>query len=272
MPGKGRWLKRRRAEERRIKDRDLTKTVEEVFDPITLSHLYRLLAKGVLRDIKGVVHSGKEARVYWGILKNGEDAAVKIYLSFTAEFRKSIRKYIEGDPRFEAIPKGNFRKLIYAWTRKEYRNLRRLWEHGVRVPRPIAFTGNILVMEFIGERGVRAPLLAEAIGELSSSEIREVYDEVEANLYRMVCDAGLVHADLSEYNIMIYKGKPWIIDVSQAVHYDHPHSREFLERDIGNIYRFFSPVIGSGRVETLRERLMGCLEEWLQRRRGRGST
>ncbi len=263
MPGKGRWLKRRREEERRIKDIDFIKTVEEVFDSITLSHLYRLFSRKILRDIKGVVHAGKEARVYWGILTDGRDAAVKIYLSFSAEFRKSIRKYIEGDPRFENIPKGNFRRLIYEWTRKEFRNLKRLHDNGVRVPQPIGFSGNILVMEFIGERGVRAPLLAEIADDLDLEEYVDIYDDLALNLERMVCKAGIVHADLSEYNLMYYNNVLWIIDVSQAVLYSHPYAKEFLERDLNNIYRFFSPYIGESKIENLGEKLGRCLEKWI---------
>ncbi len=271
MPGKGRWLKRRKAEEKRIKDQDMIKTVEEVFDSITLTYLYRLLAKGPLKDIKGVVHSGKEARVYWGILRDGRDVAVKIYLSFSAEFRKSIRKYIEGDPRFESIPKGNFRKLIYEWTRKEFRNLKRLYQYNVRVPQPITFYGNILVMQFIGEKGRRAPLLAEIASELDVAEIREIYNDLALNIERIVCEAGIIHADLSEFNVMIFQGVPWIIDVSQAVHFNHPHAEEFLQRDINNIYRFFEPYIERLELEELAQSLKRCLREWREGKRDQGS-
>ncbi len=263
MGRKARWLKRRREEERRRKDADLFKTVEEVFDSFTLSHVYRLEARGVIWELKGVVSAGKEARVYWGKDKRGSDIAVKIYLSATAEFRKSIRKYIEGDPRFENIPKGNFRRLIYEWTRKEFRNLRRMREAGVRVPEPIAFSGNVLVMEFLGEEGRRAPLLAEAVEQLSAGELEEMFNDIIGQVKLIVCQAELVHADLSEYNIMIWEGKPWIIDVAQAVHLEHPHAWEFLERDVRNIYSFFSEHIDPGSPDDLLGELRQCMEESL---------
>jgi len=268
---RARWIKRRRDEERRRKDRDLTKTVEEVFDTFTLQHVYRLEARGIIWELKGVVSSGKEARVYWAKARDGRDLAVKIYLSATAEFRKSIRKYIEGDPRFETIPKGNFRRLIYEWTRKEYRNLRRLREAGVRVPQPIAFSGNVLVMEFLGEEGRRAPLLAEAAQELAKEELMEAFQDVKSQVKLMVCGAGLVHADLSEYNIMYWREKPWIIDVAQAVHLGHPHSLEFLERDVRNIYSFFAEHIDPGSPGELLGELRPCLERD-RLGAGRGST
>jgi RIO kinase 1 len=263
MRWRSRWLKREREELlNRRKDRDLIKTVEEVFDSITLGHLYRLEAKGIIWEIKGVVSSGKEARVYWAKSKDGSDLAVKIYLSFTAEFRKSIKKYIEGDPRFEDIPKDNFRKLIYEWTRKEFRNLKRLREAGVRVPAPIAFQGNILVMEFLGENGYRAPLLIEVVNDLSDEELMDIWSDIKEQVRKIVCEARLVHADLSEYNIMLWNGKPWIIDVAQAVHLEHPHAEEFLERDLRNLREFFGERLDiEEEIEELRGEVLTCLKE-----------
>ena len=261
MRRRARWLRRIRDEEERVKDRDMFKIVEEVFDSITMGYVYKLYSRGVIWDLKGVVSSGKEARVYWAKSRSGEDLAVKIYLSATAEFRKSIRKYIIGDPRFEDIPSGNFRRLIYEWARKEYRNLKRMYESGVRVPRPIAHMANIVVMEFLGEEGYRAPLLAEIGDELGSDELKSIFFDVVEQLRLIVCKSGLVHADLSEYNIMVWKDKPWIIDVSQAVRHSHPYAMEFLERDVDNIYSYFEDKIelGLSKEELLGE-LRSCME------------
>ncbi|GAB6148157.1 serine protein kinase RIO [Stetteria hydrogenophila] len=250
---RARWLKRRREEEERRKDRDLTKTVEEVFDSFTMGHIYRLESKGVIWELKGVVSAGKEARVYWAKSRSGEDLAVKIYLSATAEFRKSIKKYIIGDPRFEDIPQGDFRRLIYEWARKEYRNLKRLHEAGVRVPRPIAWSGNVIVMEFIGENGYRAPLLAEEAESLSQEELEGILRELAVQVELIACKARLVHADLSEYNVMLWQGKPWIIDVAQAVHPSHPYALEFLERDVRNITSFFRKHLDRDPLEVMAE-------------------
>ena len=259
MKKKARWLKREREWAERRKDRDLIKTVEEVFDSITMGHIYRLESRGVIWELKGVVSAGKEARVYWGIGRDGMELAVKIYLSFTAEFRKGIRKYIEGDPRFENIPRDNFRKLIYEWTRKEFRNLKRMHEAGVRVPKPIAFSGNVLVMEFLGENGYRAPLLHEIVDEFGEEELMAIWNDVRRQVELIVCKARLVHADLSEYNIIIWEDKPWIIDVAQAVHNEHPYAREFLERDLENLRDFFESRLGElPGFEELREVVLDC--------------
>ncbi len=227
---------------RRIKDKDLYETVEEVFDSFTVLTLYNIIRKGIIKRIYGVISAGKEARVYWAKDNKGQDLAVKIYLTSTAEFRKGILKYIIGDPRFENIPKSNIRKLIYAWTKKEYRNLKRLTDAGVRVPKPIYVMRNILVMEFIGHDGIRAPLLREI--DLGEDEAYRVFNKIVEYIELMYHKAKLVHADLSEYNVMIYDGEPVIIDVSQAVDISHPNALEFLRHDIETITKYFRDKLG----------------------------
>ncbi len=206
--------------------------------------LLEISRRGYIKRIYGVISAGKEARVYWGKDSSGNDIAIKIYLTATAEFRKSIWKYIVGDPRFENIPRGDIRKLIYAWTRKEYRNLKRYYEVGVRVPKPIFVYKNILVMEFIGKNGVRAPLLKEAAPSLDTETLLKIHDKVIEYVEIGYHKAKLVHADLSEFNIMVLDGEPVIIDVSQAVHLDHPKAHVFLYRDLRNIYRYFNEELG----------------------------
>jgi len=227
-------------EEPRRKDKDLFETVEEVFDTATVMTIVELMRRKIIRKLNGVVSAGKEARVYLGTGYNGEYLAVKIYLTSSSEFRKSIYKYIEGDPRFEGIRSKDTRSLIYAWTRKEFRNLKRMHDAGVKVPRPIAFMNNVLVMEFLGEDGVRYPLLVEAYKELEPQELEHIYHLILEELVKIYCKARLVHGDLSEYNVVV---KPSldiaIIDVSQAVDLSHPNAEEFLLRDIRNINRFF---------------------------------
>ncbi|MEM2204075.1 MAG: serine protein kinase RIO [Sulfolobales archaeon] len=201
-----------------------------------------LSSRGCLKSLKGVVSSGKEARVYWGKGKDNRDLAVKIYLTLTSEFRRSMIKYLAGDPRFDEYRGLSPKKLIYIWARKEFSNLNRMFSAGIRVPEPLCLEKNVLVMEFIGYDGKRAPLLKEAyeMGELSIDDLEKIYWQVIEAIRKMVKDAELVHGDLSEYNIMIFEESPVIIDVSQAVSIDHPNSREFLKQDIYNITRFFS--------------------------------
>ncbi len=237
---------RRYEREDRIKDKDLFEVVEEVFDRRTVLSVIELKRRGCLKTLKGVVSAGKEARVYWAIAPDGSDLAVKIYLTVTAEFRKSIWKYIKGDPRFEWIDKLPRRKLMAVWARKEYSNLKRLHRAGVLVPQPICYHDTIIVMKFIGERGKRAPLLKELLdaGELDTELAKYLLNRILEFVKIAYVKAKLIHADLSEYNVMVWQGEPYLIDVAQAVRIDHPNALEFLRRDIHNIIRFFDEEVG----------------------------
>ena len=229
-----------KAVERRDKmlDHDKSKdraTVEEVFDNTTRMVVFDLMNSGYFYELNGVISSGKEARVYWGTTKEGADVAVKIYLTSSAEFKSGMHKYIEGDPRFKDV-KHDTRSLIAVWAQKEFRNLGEADAAKVRVPKPIAVKSNVVVMEFIGKGGVRASTLKEEPPE----DLEKVYKVIVTALKRLYQKAKIVHGDLSEYNIMIWKGKPVIFDVSQSVSIQHPLADFMLRRDIANVNRFFS--------------------------------
>ena len=207
---------------------------EEVFDKPTLMTIYELMNKGEIDEIFGAVKAGKESKLYWGTNPKGEELAIKIFLTVSHEFRKGMLTYITGDPRFKHV-KRDTRSLIYAWARKEFRNLTEAHEAKVRVPEPYNVQNNVLLMEFIGKNGVSAPLLREV--ELRNPE--KVYRSLMFNVKRLYRKAKLVHGDLSEYNVMYWKSKPVIFDVSQAVNLKHPNSDQFLTRDLENLNRYF---------------------------------
>jgi RIO kinase 1 len=145
--------------------------------------------------------------------------------------------YIEGDPRFAHVRRDT-RSLIYAWAQKEFKNLQRAHEVGVRVPKPVDVKKNVLLMEFIGENGVSAPLLKEA--PLKDPE--KNYQQLLTWVKQLYQKAEMVHADLSEYNIMIWEDRPVLFDVSQAVLLAHPMSSKFLRRDLENLNRYFKKL------------------------------
>ncbi|MEM2994746.1 MAG: serine protein kinase RIO [Candidatus Bathyarchaeia archaeon] len=209
--------------------------LEEVFDRSTLMVIYDFLNKGVIDEIHGVVKAGKEARVYWGKDKQGNELAIKIYLTVSAEFRKGMLKYIEGDPRFKGV-KRDTRSLIFAWAQKEFKNLELASAAKVHVPKPIAVKNNVLIMEFIGKNGVSAPSMKEQ----PPKNPEKTYKTLLGYLKRLYCKAELVHGDLSEYNIMIWRGQPVLFDVSQAVPLSHPMADFLLQRDLKNLNAFFS--------------------------------
>jgi RIO kinase 1 len=222
-------MKEKRSEEHQV--------IEEVFDRSTLMTIYDLMNKGTIDEIHGVVQAGKEARIYWGKDKQGKELAIKIYLTTSAEFKKGMLPYIEGDPRFAHVRRDT-RSLIYAWAQKELKNLRRAQEAGVNVPEPVVVEKNVLVMEFIGRNGIRAPLLKET----TLKDPKRIFRLLLTYLRRLYHKGGLVHADLSEYNIMVWKERPVIFDVAQAVLIEHPMADSFLRRDLENLHKYFKRV------------------------------
>ncbi len=219
-------MKEKRSEEYEV--------LEEVFDRPTLMVIYNFFNKGVLNEVHGVVKAGKESRVYLGKDTQGKEVAVKIYLTISSEFRKGMLRYIEGDPRFKRV-KRDTRSLIFAWAQKEYRNLQQATRAKVRVPRPIAVKDNVLIMQFIGRKGVSAPSWKEQ----PPKEPAAAYEVLLDYLKKLYHKAELVHGDVSEYNIMTWRGRPLLFDVSQAVPPSHPLGSFLLKRDIGNVNRFF---------------------------------
>ncbi|MFC4550356.1 MULTISPECIES: serine/threonine-protein kinase Rio1 [Halorussus] len=217
----------------RLVDTEQFKVEQSVFDDATLAALYKLVQDGYVQAFGGPLSSGKEATVYsaLGSEERGE-VAVKIYRINASDFR-DMREYLVGDPRFEELG-GNKKRVVLAWTRKEYANLKRAAKAGVRVPEPIAVQRNVLVMEFLGSDGDRAPTLDDA-----HLENPETAFEVVREYMRRLYDAGLVHGDLSEYNIIVHDGELVIIDLGQAVTIHHPNSDEFLTRDCANVASFF---------------------------------
>jgi RIO kinase 1 len=226
-------IRRSERENRRLRhDSNERKTVEEVFDKATNFALHELMARGELSYLNGVVRAGKEARVYWGVAADGSPRAVKIYLTASAEFKKRMR-YVAGDKRFQQLP-GSIRQMIKLWVQKEFKNLKLAAEAGIRVPEPLAFNENIIVMEFIGKPPAPAPIFAEA--EVDASDYRWTLKMIR-QLYKK---ADLVHADLSEYNIFKRAPKERVLfDMGSAVLSSHPESKELLLRDITNIVAFF---------------------------------
>ena len=208
--------------------------IEEVFDKSTLMVIYDFMNKGIIDEIHGVVNAGKEARIYWGKDPDRKELAIKIYLTSSAEFKKGMLPYIEGDPRFTHVRRDT-RSLIYTWAQKEFKNLQRAKEAGVNVPEALAVQKNVLIMEFIGKDGERAPLMKETV--LENAE--KVFKSLMTSMKWLYSKAGLVHADLSEYNIMIWKEKPVIFDVAQSVLISHPMADRFLRRDLENLHRYF---------------------------------
>ncbi|GFR11003.1 hypothetical protein TNCT_79581 [Trichonephila clavata] len=221
----------------RIKDKSDRATVEQVLDTRTLLILYKLINKLVFSEVLGCISTGKEANVYYAPAFSGSDLAVKIYKSSILIF-KDRDKYVTGDFRFRrGYCRKNPRKMVRTWAEKEFRNLSRIHSAGLPCPKPILLKSPVLVMTFVGKNGIPAPLLKEV--DLDEDKYNELYTDCVRLMKNLYSKCNLIHADLSEYNLLYLEGQVIIIDVSQSVEPDHPHALEFLRNDCVNVSEYF---------------------------------
>ncbi|MCK5636821.1 MAG: serine protein kinase RIO, partial [Thermoplasmatales archaeon] len=209
------------------------KTQDEVFDKSTLHALEKLISDRVIDTMDFPISTGKEGNVFRGTTQDKKFVAVKVYRINTSTF-KNMSNYIVGDPRFKSIHNTR-RDIIFAWTKKEFKNLERLNRVGVNAPKPIIYKKNVLVMEYIGDFERSAPLMKDV--KLENPEER--FDVLIDSISEMYKKAELVHGDISAYNVLIYKKLPYIIDLGQGVLIEHPNALEFLKRDIHNVVNYF---------------------------------
>lgn len=246
--------KKNKAQDRR----ENKSTAEMGIDEPTRLRLYKLINNQILEQVNGIISTGKEAVIlhansypgYAGELILPKECAIKVFKTTLNEFKQRDR-YIKDDYRFkDRFSKQNNRTVILMWAEKEMHNLMRMRKIGINCPEVITLKKNLLLMSFIGNDNIAAPKLKNAI--LSAAEMIMAYEEVVDIMVRLYNEANLVHADLSEYNILWHEDKCWLIDVAQAVEPGHPSALEFLMRDCDNISTFFTRKGVSG-VKTREE-------------------
>ncbi|CAG7970805.1 unnamed protein product [Penicillium salamii] len=224
-------------------------TSEQVLDPRTRMLLLQMINRGLVSEIHGCLSTGKEANVYHAMSVSQDDdeapplhRAIKVYKTSILVF-KDRDKYVTGEFRFrQGYNKSNNRAMVKLWAEKEMRNLRRIYAAGIPCPEPLYLRLHVLVMGFIGSsKGLGAPRLKDVEFSIPEPDTRwrELYMELLGYMRVMYQTCHLVHADLSEYNILYHKERLYIIDVSQSVEHDHPRSLEFLRMDIKNVSDFF---------------------------------
>lgn len=230
--------RRAEADRFRTKDKHDRATAEQVMDPRTRMILFKMLNRGTISEINGCISTGKEANVYHATSKSGDEFAIKIYKTSILVF-KDRDKYVSGEFRFRnGYCRHNPRKMVATWAEKEMRNLLRMQNAGMNVPTPVLLRSHVLLMTFLGKDGWAAPKLKDV--DISSSKARELYRDCVIMMWNIYNKCKLVHADLSEFNLLFHEGKIVVIDVSQSVEHDHPHALEFLRKDCQNISDFFS--------------------------------
>ncbi len=211
----------------------------------TPKRLLPLQEEGLIDEVLVQLKSGKEATVY--LVRCGDEIrAAKMYKDAAQRSFKQAAVYLEGrktrntrDAR--AMARGSkFGKRVTeeGWQNAEVDALYRLDAAGVRVPKPYGCFDDVLLMELVtDDEGSAAPRLCELV--FSEEEAIELHHELIQEVVRMLC-AGLIHGDLSEYNILMDPYGPVIIDLPQAIDAaGNPHAKMMLMRDVQNLADFF---------------------------------
>ena len=212
----------------------------------TPKRLLALVEEGLIDEVIGQLMSGKEATVY--VVRCGDDIrCAKAYKEVDQRsFRKNVSyqegRKVKNSRQARAMEKGSRygRKMQEeVWQSAEVDALYRLAAAGVRVPRPhLCFEGVLLMDLVLDADGNAAPRLNDVV--LSEELALEYHALLINQVVRMLC-AGLIHGDLSEYNILVGETGPVIIDLPQAVDAaGNSHGAEMLERDVNNLRTYFS--------------------------------
>ncbi|MGH8433222.1 MAG: PA4780 family RIO1-like protein kinase [Pseudomonas sp.] len=204
-----------------------------------------LVEDGLVDEVLRPLMSGKEAAVY--VVRCGKELrCAKVYKEANKRSFRQAAEYQEGrkvrnsrDAR--AMAKGSKygrKEQEDNWQNAEVAALFRLANAGVRVPKPYDFLEGVLLMELVADAyGDAAPRLNDVVME--PDQAREYHTFLVRQIVRMLC-AGLVHGDLSEFNVLLDAEGPVIIDLPQAVDAaGNNHAFSMLERDVGNMAAYF---------------------------------
>jgi RIO kinase 1 len=208
---------------------------------------------GIVQDVVRPLMSGKEAHIYL-VVSEDQERVAKVYKEAQERTFKHRAEYTEGrktrnsrDQRAINKRSRHGRKQDeVAWRTAEVDMIYRLRDAGVRVPEPFHFVDGVLVMELIKDaEGNPAPRLGDV--SLGPREAVAVYDALIAEVVRMLC-AGVVHGDLSEFNVLMAADGPVVIDFPQAVDpASNQNARRLLLRDVANLHRFVARLAPSTR-------------------------
>lgn len=204
-----------------------------------------LVDDGLIDDVVRRLKSGKEADVYT-VLCGEEIRCAKVYKEATQRSFKQAVQYQEGRKvrntrNARAMQKGSKfgrKQQEESWQTAEVDALFRLANAGVRVPQPYICLDGVLLMELITDAdGVVAPRLSDVI--LTQEEAVADFETMIRNIVRMLC-AGIVHGDLSEFNVLMDADGPVIIDLPQAVDAAaNNHAESMFERDVNNMTEYY---------------------------------
>lgn len=218
------------------KNREEWKVYGNVFSQHSRELLFHMSAQGYFAELESAISVGKEANIFTAKTKHDDRIIVKIYRLENCNFNQ-MYKYLSQDPRYTSLNKKT-RLIIFSWTQREYRNLM-LAREVIKVPKPIAFKDNILLMEFIGDSDP-APELKNSPPKDPKKFYKKVLDDMHKLFKR-----GLIHGDLSPFNILNFNEEPIFIDFSQGTMTTADNAKDLIMRDVRNIsiyFRKFFPI------------------------------
>lgn len=213
--------------------REEWKVYGNVFSEHSRRLLFKMSSQGYFEELESQVSVGKEANVFTATTKDHDRIIVKIYRLENCNFNK-MYDYLTADPRYLGTAR-NQRRIIFTWTQREFRNLM-LAREVIKVPKPIAFKDNVILMEFIGSTDP-APELKNHLPKDAEKFFKRIIENMH-KLYKK----GLIHGDLSPFNILNHNEEPVFIDFSQGTMIDAANSDELLKRDIHNISNYFKKL------------------------------
>jgi RIO kinase 1 len=231
-----------------------------------LDALSSLVNEGIIEDVLRPLMSGKEAQIYL-VVAAGKRCVAKIYKEAQNRTFKHRADYTEGrkvrnsrDQRaIDKRSKHGRGQDEAAWRSTEVDMIYRLQAAGVRVPAPYHFIDGVLVMELVTDgNGEPAPRLGEV--DFSPEQAILVHERLLREVVRMLC-AGVVHGDLSDFNVLMGVDGPVIIDLPQAVDPSkNQNARKLLLRDVDNLQRFLSRFVPSARRAPYAEEMWALFE------------
>src|SRR3989344_6874483 len=183
------------------------KTMHNVFDDFTNRTIFKLMSEGRFRGLESPISIGKESNVFSALTKEGKRVIVKIYRLEACDFNR-MYDYIKDDPRYTGL-KDKKRKVILVWVQREYRNLMNARDAQIKILKQINFSNKKIILEFVGRNGNIAPKLKDSIPKNKKQFFDKTIDGIR-KLYK----SGLVHADLSAFNILNFEETPVFIDMS----------------------------------------------------------
>lgn len=200
--------------------------------------------KGVVVEVLNKVKSGKEAMVYR--VKVGEQVlALKLYKNHELRSFKDVGDYVAG----KYIQKPSLRKAVRLgtgvgkkylqerWVSREFYLLNKLHELGASIPKPFDSVSDAILMEYLGSDFEAAPILNDI--ELEEDLARKTFEKIVSNM-KIFLEMGIIHSDLSPYNILWWHDKPYIIDFPQAANIkENSNAEELLRRDVHNVCVYF---------------------------------